>query len=58
MYILNVFMYKVNHKTAPNVLLFKNHLNNQFTILKQANTQFQLGDHISEIEDKKITTMH
>ena len=51
-------MYKVNHKTAPNVLLFKNHLNNQFTILKQANTQFQLGDHISEIEDKKITTTH
>lgn len=51
-------MYKVNHKTAPNVLLFKNHLNNQFTILKRETNQFQLGDHTSEIEDKKITTMH
>ena len=37
---------------------FKNHLNNQSTILKRANTQFQLEDYISAMEDTQITTMH
>ena len=61
--ILNVatFMYKVNQKITPNILLSRfqkpfhsyptrfSELNYQSTILKRVNTQFQLEDHISGI---------
>ena len=69
------FVYKFNEKFALNIFLsgFQKTLililidlwnltmNNQFTILKQVNTQFHLESHISRIassKGKQITTLH